>query len=172
MKQSRRAIRMERHYKRNKGAPAFNMVSLMDIFTILVFFLLANSGEGEVLPSTKNIELPESIAEQKPRRNVVIVVTASYIMVQGNRVISVSDVEKNKGLVIEPLKVALESQNQRRMQQSSTEKDKPLEVTIMGNKMIPYRLLKKVMATSTEAGFGKISLAVMQKATALGSQDI
>ena len=62
MKQSRRAKRMERHYKRNKGAPAFNMVSLMDIFTILVFFLLANSGEGEVLPSTRNIELPESIA--------------------------------------------------------------------------------------------------------------
>jgi len=173
MKQSRRAKRMERHYKRNKGAPAFNMVSLMDIFTILVFFLLANSGEGEVLPSTKNIELPESIAEQKPRRNVVIVVTASYIMVQGNRVISVSDVEKNKDLVIQPLKVALESQNQRRMlQQGTADKSKPLEVTIMGNKLIPYRLLKKVMATSTEAGFGKISLAVMQKATALGSQDI
>ena len=169
MKQSRRAKRMERHYKRNKGAPSFNMVSLMDIFTILVFFLLANSGEGEVLPSTRNIELPESIAEQKPRQNVVVMVTATEILVQGSRVISVSDVENSKGLVIEPLKAALERQNQRRVLQGAADKAKPLEVTIMGNKMIPYRLLKKVMATSTEAGFGKISLAVMQKASALES---
>jgi len=164
MKQSRRAKRMERHYKRNKGAPAFNMVSLMDIFTILVFFLLANSGEGEVLPSTRNIELPESIAEQKPRQNVVIVVTASDILVQGSKVISVQDAENNNGLVIEALKTALERQNQRRVLRTPSDKSEPLEVTIMGNKLIPYRLLKKVMATSTEAGFGKISLAVMQKA--------
>jgi biopolymer transport protein ExbD len=169
MKQSRRAKRMERHYKRNKGAPSFNMVSLMDIFTILVFFLLANSGEGEVLPSTRNIELPESIAEQKPRQNVVVMVTATEILVQGSRVISVNDVENSKGLVIEPLKAALERQNQRRILRGAADKAKPLEVTIMGNKLIPYRLLKKVMATSTEAGFGKISLAVMQKASALES---
>ncbi len=172
MKQSRRAKRMERHYKRNKGAPAFNMVSLMDIFTILVFFLLANSGEGEVLPSTRNIELPESIAEQKPRENVVIMVTATDILVQGHHVVSVSDVENTKGLVIDSLKVALESQNRHRILQGATDKNQPLEVTIMGNKLIPYRLLKKVMATSTEAGFGKISLAVMQKAAAQGRQKI
>jgi len=172
MKQSRRAKRMERHYKRNKGAPSFNMVSLMDIFTILVFFLLANSGEGEVLPSTRNIELPESIAEQKPRQNVVIMVTATDILVQGHRIISVIDAEKLKGLVIAPLKIALESQNQRRILQGASDKNKPLEVTIMGNKVVPYRLLKKVMATSTEAGFGKISLAVVQKAASQGSQEI
>jgi biopolymer transport protein ExbD len=81
-------------------------------------------------------------------------------------VISVNDVENSKGLVIEPLKLALKIQNQRRVLQGAADKTKPLEVTIMGNKMIPYRLLKKVMATSTEAGFGKISLAVMQKAGA------
>lgn len=172
MKQSRRAKRMERHYKRNKGAPAFNMVSLMDIFTILVFFLLANSGEGEVLPSTRNIELPESIAEQKPRQNVVVVVTASDILVQGGKVISVRDAEDSKGLVIEPLRAELERQNKRRLLPADGSGEQPMEVTIMGNKLIPYRLLKKVMATSTEAGFGKISLAVMQKTAAQGDQEI
>jgi len=87
-------------------------------------------------------------------------------------VASVSEVENIKGLVIEPLKVALESQNQRRVLKGASDKSKPLEVTIMGNKAIPYRLLKKVMATSTEAGFGKISLAVMQKGTTQGGQKI
>jgi len=164
MKQSRRARRMERHHKRRKGTPSFNLVSLMDIFTILVFFLLVNSGEGEVLPSSKNVDLPESIAEQKPRQNVVVMVTEHDILVQGNRIALLKDVNSSNRLLIYPLKVALESQNKRRLLETSTAKTKAPEVTIMGNKQIPYRLLKKVMATCTEAGFGKISLAVMQKA--------
>jgi biopolymer transport protein ExbD len=155
---------MERHHKRHKGTPSFNLVSLMDIFTILVFFLLVNSGEGEVLPSTKNVDLPESIAEQKPRQNVVVMVTERDILVQGNRIALLKDVNSSDRLLIYPLKVALETQNKRRLRENRPAKMKPPEVTIMGNKEIPYRLLKKVMATCTEAGFGKISLAVLQKA--------
>jgi biopolymer transport protein ExbD len=163
MKQSRRAKRMERHHKRHKGAPAFNLVSLMDIFTILVFFLLVNSGEGEVLPSTKNIDLPESIAEQKPRENVVVMITDRDILVQGTRVAGIAELQNSRTLRIEPLKQALEKQSQRRVLVDPQGKTLPPEVTIMGSKDIPYQLLKKVMASCTEAGYGKISLAVMQK---------
>jgi len=164
MKQSRRAKRMERHHKRHKGAPAFNVVSLMDIFTILVFFLLVNSGEGEVLPSTSKVELPESIAEQKPRQNVVVMVTEQDILVQGKRVAIVSSLDTDGPLHIPSLKTALELQKERRLLQTNAEKTPAPEVTIMGNKEIPYQLLKKVMASCTEAGYGKISLAVLQKA--------
>jgi len=163
MKMSRRAKRMERHHKRSKNTPGFNLVSLMDIFTILVFFLLVNSGEGEVLPSSKDVALPESVSELKPRLNIVVMVTGSDILVQGSRVARVSDIPDNGKLTIEPLKTALEVQNQRRLIKTSSDKAPPPEVTIMGNKAIPYKLLKKVMATCTEAGFGKISLAVLQK---------
>jgi biopolymer transport protein ExbD len=162
MKQSRRAKRMERHHKRHKGAPAFNLVSLMDIFTILVFFLLVNTGEGEVLPSTKSIDLPESIAEQKPRENVVVMITEREILVQGTRVVSLDEV-KHGGLRIAALKQALEQQNQRRLLANPKGETSAPEVTIMGSKDIPYQLLKKVMASCTEAGYGKISLAVLQK---------
>jgi len=163
MKMSRRAKRMERHHKRSKGSPGFNMVSLMDIFTILVFFLLVNSGEGEVLPSAKNVELPESISEQKPRQNIVIMVTDKDIRVQGKRILRVSNLPEGGKLTIDPLKYALEKHNQRRLIKTASSKTAPPEVTIMGSKVIPYQLLKKVMATCTEAGFGKISLAVLQK---------
>ncbi len=163
MKMSRRAKRMERHHKRSKSTPGFNLVSLMDIFTILVFFLLVNTGEGEVLPSTKDVPLPESISELKPRVNIVVMVTGSDILVQGNRVAHISDIPNNGKLTIVALKTALEVQNQRRLIKTSGHKAPPPEVTIMGNKAIPYKLLKKVMATCTEAGFGKISLAVLQK---------
>jgi biopolymer transport protein TolR len=163
MKQSRRAKRMERHHKRNKGTPAFNLVSLMDIFTILVFFLLVNTGEGEVLPSTKSIDLPESIAEQKPRENVVVMITDRDILVQGTRVASIDELKAGGGLRIEALQRALEQQNRHRLLVDSHGKAVAPEVTIMGSKDIPYQLLKKVMASCTEAGYGKISLAVLQK---------
>ncbi|HHJ12784.1 MAG TPA: biopolymer transporter ExbD [Gammaproteobacteria bacterium] len=163
MKQSRRARRMERHHKRARHVPGFNLVSLMDIFTILVFFLLVNSGEGEVLPSTKGVNLPESIAEQKPRQNIVVMVTDHDILVQGNPVASIADVGTQDKLTIDALKYALEKQNRKRLVRTAATTEQPPEVTIMGNKAIPYRLLKKVMATCTEAGFGKISLAVLQK---------
>jgi biopolymer transport protein ExbD len=164
MKQSRRARRMQRNHIRHKRAPAFNLVSLMDIFTILVFFLLVNSSDGEVLPSTRSVELPESIAEQKPRQNVVVMVTQRDILVQGSAIARVSSVTSSDVLVIDSLRLALEAQNQRRILQGNTDSVAAPEVTIMGSKEIPYTLLKKVMATCTEAGYGKISLAVMQKA--------
>lgn len=166
MKSSRRTRRMERNHKRHKGAPGFNLVSLMDIFTILVFFLLVNSGEGEVLPSTQSIELPESIAEAKPRQNVVVMVTERDILVQGNRVALVENLQDNSSLEIETLKVALEKQSERRRLTADSSNAPAPEVTIMGSKTIPYNLLKKVMASCTEAGYGRISLAVYQKADA------
>jgi len=163
MKQSRRAKRMQRHHKRHKGIPGFNLVSLMDIFTILVFFLLVNSGEGEVLPSTKSVELPESVAEQKPRENVVVMVTDRDILVQGSRVASIENLKSQTGLKIAPLIRALEAQIHRRVLVDPEGKKVVPEVTIMGGRDIPYQLLKKVMASCTEAGYGRISLAVLQK---------
>jgi biopolymer transport protein ExbD len=164
MKQSRRARRMQRNHIRHKRAPAFNLVSLMDIFTILVFFLLVNSSDGEVLPSTRSVELPESIAEQKPRQNVVVMVTQRDILVQGSSVAKVSTVTQSAQNTIDTLKAALQQQNQRRILQGDAGSRAAPEVTIMGSKEIPYNLLRKVMASCTEAGYGKISLAVLQKA--------
>ena len=60
-----RAARMDRHHKRHKQGVSLNLVSLMDIFTILVFFLLVNSSDVEVLPNAKDVQLPESIAEHR-----------------------------------------------------------------------------------------------------------
>ena len=65
-----RAARMERHHKRHQRNVTLNLVSLMDIFTILVFFLLVNSGDVQTLPNAKDMALPESVAEQRARERV------------------------------------------------------------------------------------------------------
>ena len=165
MVKSARAKRMEKHHKRNKGTGSLNLVSLMDIFTILVFFLLVNSSDVETLPNTKALQLPESIAEEKAKESVVIMISEEDIVVQGVSVAKVADVLATTGNDIPALRQALKSQNDRVLRRAAQDDIAGREVTIMGDKEIPYRLLKKVMATCTESDYGQISLAVLQKSS-------
>jgi biopolymer transport protein ExbD len=154
---------MERHHKRMKSGSALNLVSMMDIFTILVFFLLVSSAETEVLPNPKEIQLPESAALEKARESVVVMVTDDQILVQGRPVVSVAAALKGDALVIPALKDALRQQTDRVLIQQARVGIAAREVTILGDKDLPYRLLKRVMASCTDAEFGQISLAVVQK---------
>jgi len=165
MQKSKRAQRMETRHKRHKAAGALNLVSLMDIFTILVFFLLVNSSNVEVLPNARDIQLPESIAEEKAKETVVILIGEEDILVQGTPVAKVADVMQMRGNDIPELRRALQSQNDRVLRRETQDEIAGREVTIMGDRDIPYRLLKKVMATCTGADYGQISLAVLQKSS-------
>jgi biopolymer transport protein ExbD len=160
-----RAARMERHHKRHKAGAAINLVSMMDIFTILVFFLLVNSSDVEVLPNAKDIVLPDSTAEAKARESVVVLLTDTQVLVQGRPVAELSAVKASAALIIPELKAALAEQAGRAI--LASEGDDAIadrEVTIMGDREVPYSLLKKIMATCTAADYGRLSLAVLQKA--------
>lgn len=159
---SRKAKRMDRHHKR-RTMGGLNLISLMDIFTILVFFLLVNSQDIEVLPNAKDIQLPESYAEEKARENVAILVTDDVILVQGKVVASMEDVMQQQGLVIAGLEHELRLQTERMLRKETLAHIEDREVTIMADRELPYRLLKKVMASCMAADYGKISLAVLQK---------
>jgi biopolymer transport protein TolR len=166
MKMSRRALRMQRHHKRTRSQASLGLVSLMDIFTILVFFLLVHSSDGEALPSAKAIKLPESIAEKSPKPTVVVTVNGQDILVQGMKVASVPEVLGDGSDVIEPLRAELDHQAQRVRAHGPTPSKSGHEVTIMGDKEIPYRLLRKIMVTCVRASYENISLAVLKKETA------
>jgi len=160
MKSSRRARRMNQHHKRGQDRnAALNMVSLMDIFTILVFFLLVNATSTEILPSPKNITLPEAAAEKLPKRNLVIAVDDRVIRLQGKAIVTVKDALKGNKNSIKPLFNALRLASVR-VKDISDKKG----VTIMGDQEIPYHLLKKIMLTCAGANYTNISFAVNQKA--------
>lgn len=159
MHMSRRAKRMKQHHARSKDRnAALNMVSLMDIFTILVFFLLVNATSAEILPSPKDITLPNSAAEKLPKQNLVVAVNERMISLQGKPIISVKKAMSSKQKTIQPLFNALKL---------TAAKEKGLDdkkgVTIMGDKDIPYALLKKIMLTCSGAEFTNLSFAVNQK---------
>ena len=139
MKLSRRAKRMNVHHKRmQKRNAVLNMVSLMDIFTILVFFLLVNATSTEVLPSPKNIVLPEAAAEKLPSRNLVIAVDSQVIRLQGKAIITVEDALKGNKNSILPLYNALRLASVKVKNVADSK-----GVTIMGDQKIPYVLLKR-----------------------------
>jgi biopolymer transport protein ExbD len=163
MKMSRRAKRMQRQHKRGRRLTGFNLVALMDIFTILVFFLLVNSSDVEVLPSTKGLKLPESVADKKPEETLVVMVSDEDILVRGKKVASVQAVMASPALVIRPLKTELDYQSKRSRVRTPKGTKAKREITIMGDKEIPFELLKKVMVTCTRANYTKISLAVLKK---------
>jgi len=161
MKMSRRAKRMERNHKRNKNGGTLNLTALMDIFTILVFFLMVNQSEDEV-QNSDDIKLPVSISENKPNEQVTIMVSHSDILVQGRAIVSTADAKLEKGEQLPQLKKELDYLASRSpLPADQQEVGRP--ITIMGDKGIPYALLKKVMNTSAKSGFNNISLAVEQK---------
>jgi len=164
MKPSPLQKRAERH-ARNKLLVDLNLVSLIDIFTILIFFLLANASEVEVLPNSRMVRLPESAAEKSPKETVVVLVSNQDIVVQGRRVSSVSEALSAAGDIIVPLKTELDHHSGRRLIRKEREvRDKA--ITIMGDRDIPYRLLRKIMVTCARSNYSDISFAVIQKGKA------
>ena len=161
MKMTPRERRAERR-SRNQNMVDMNLVSLIDVFTILIFFLLSNSGGVETLPSPKAVKLPESMAQTQPRDTIVVVVSGTEIIVDGRKVANVADVIDAPDDLIEGLKAELDIQASRQVIRKENEA-KGRTLTIMGDKDIPYRLLRKIMYTSARANFSDVSFAVRQR---------
>jgi biopolymer transport protein ExbD len=142
-----------------------NLTSLMDVFTILVFFLLVNSGSVEVMEAPKSVTLPESMVEAKPRETVVIFVSQDEVLVQGKVVAQVADILEGQGSTIDTITERLAELNQHVVGPSTRAVAGSQEITILADKAVPFSVIKKIMSTCTGEGFGHVSLAVIQKAS-------
>ena len=163
MKQNRRMKRMERSHR---GKPTgLNLVSLMDVFTILVFFLLVNSSSSDVLEPPKSIKLPDSVVEAKPNETIVVLVTAENVLVQGDIVATTQEVIDSDETVIAAIRDRLIEQQNKVVGYRTKAVAEAKEITVLAHRELPFKLLKKVMSSCTSAGYGKISLAVIQKAS-------
>lgn len=160
MRNTRRIKRMSR----NRGKVAkMNLTALMDVFTILVFFLLVNSGSVEVMEAPKTVVLPESTVESKPRETVVIFVSEVEVIVQGKLVMQVADIIDSPGFTIEPIANRLAELQGIVIGRSTQITAKSQEVTILADKAVPFNVVQKIMTTCTGQGYYQVSLAVIQK---------
>ena len=162
--------RIKKHRQRAHHDSHMALVPFIDMLTMLVVFLLLHSSDVEILPNTKNITIPESIAELKPRETVVVMLTRDDLLVNGRVVAKIADLRAaDAQLVIEPLRAALKEQADSSLRAASQEDLADREVTIMGDKGTPFTVLKRVMATATAADYGKVSLAVIQREVQAGA---
>jgi biopolymer transport protein ExbD len=161
VKNSRRIKRMSRN---RVTVPKMNLTSLMDVFTILVFFLLVNSATTEVLETPKQIVLPASFVEQKPRETVVIFISATDVTVQGESVIRTPEILALPTHRIGPIATRLNELSASVIGLSTQTVAQSQEVTILSDRTVPFSVIKRVMSTCTGEGYAQISLAVLQKA--------
>lgn len=159
MRKSRRARRIQRHYGRMHHAGKLNLVSLMDIFTILVFFLMVNSSDVNVLQESSGVNLPESTADRQLTDVLTIEVAGRMVRVNGRPIASL-DERSQDGRTLPALARELEQQA---LSRAGMSKEDGLPVTVMAGKGLSYEELRPVMQTSVEAGFRKVRLAVQHK---------
>jgi biopolymer transport protein ExbD len=147
-----------------------NLTSLMDVFTILVFFLLVNSGSVEVMEAPKTVTLPESRVETKPRETVVIFVSPDEVLVQGQTVALVADILDSSSTTIGPISARLAELKENILGPTTLAVAGSQEVTILADRSVPFAVIKKIMSACTAEGYENVSLAVIQKPSQVASR--
>jgi biopolymer transport protein TolR len=147
---------------RNNSALDMNLVALIDVFTILIFFLLSSATGVETLVSPKAVDLPAAMAEKAPKETVLLVIAGDDIIVDGRRIASVAQVMAAPEDTIPALKAELDVLATRTAVRAENKADQQA-VTIMADKQMPYSLLRKVMFTCARANFADVSFAVRRK---------
>lgn len=162
MRQSRRMKRLERNNHRRQAY--LNLIPMLDVLSVLVFFLLFHSFNGDM--PEQRLSLPNSVVETKPRGTVVVSVTPEAIVVQGQPVARTAELYDDQVATAREVTERLNEIHGRIVASGGTLADsESREVTLLADKNIPFKVLKKIMTSCTASGYGRISLAVIQKAS-------
>ena len=134
------------------------ITSLMDIMTILLFFLIKSfSVDSSVVIPPPNIELPLSSSEKAALSRCAVTITKEEIIAAERVVANVSDVERSDSLIIEPLHALMKQMMPECMVDASG------SVVILCDKDVNFAVVKKVMSTSSRAGISDFSILVIRE---------
>lgn len=172
MSSSMRSRRMARNHKRMAKPAKLNLVALMDIFTILVLFLIVNNGDVEVLQSDKNITLPESVSEQRPEATLMVKITDTDILLQERSIARIEDVLAESSDTVAALELELLAASAAGEPLSERQQNTGRSIVIMGDEEMPYKLLKRIMATCAATDYRDISLAVNSNPSSISATDL
>jgi biopolymer transport protein ExbD len=151
------------HHLHQREDAYLNLIPLIDILSVMVAFLLVYSVDVEVVPNSKGVEIPQSTADVLPNHSVVVMITRDQVFVQGELVADIADIADPSTDVIEPLLAVLLRPMVGIDAEAQAEALASREITVVADKSLPYDVVKKVMTTCTEAAYGRISLAVIEK---------
>jgi len=150
---------------RHRSEPTqLRMTSMMDILTVLLLFLLKSFVvEGEVITPASGVELPESHSESTPQESLVIAIDQDRVSIGGEIVADLA--HDDDGLLIAGLARHLD-QARTQMESLEQRRGRAIEslerITIQGDRDMPYAILRRVMYTCNQSGFGDVQLAVLK----------
>ena len=159
-----------RNRRASAGPVRLNITSLIDMFTILLIFLLVNFSSGESITVASDIELPASTqADGEKHSSVPVIVSATAILVDGRIVVAMDDLALQTTPEIPELVLALEAQARKAARvadvvaEHGNERDLVAwagRVTIQGDADLPFDVLERVIYSCGIASFDQVALAV------------
>lgn len=155
MKTSRKAKRIRRHYRRMHTTGGLNLVSLMDIFTILVFFLMVNSSDVKVMQNKADVPLPESSAEKQAEDLLTVQLVGNVLLVEGREVASLAEGDAQTETI-----AGLAEELAYRRDRRGEVPEAGFEITILADRETDYRVLRRIMQTCVDEEFRQVRLAV------------
>jgi biopolymer transport protein ExbD len=142
-----------------------NVTPLVDMFVILVLFLIANfSATGEILAMSKDIQLPEAANTEELVIAPVVIVSKDQVIVSGSVIGRVDDLTREDYLNIPALEEKLREMKKQFEDLHNAANDTGAfkgDVNIQADKMVQFRIVKRVMFSCASAGYGNISFATM-----------
>lgn len=140
-----------------------NLTSMIDMFTILVVFLLKSySAEGQIVTLSDALTLPESRAEQKVELNLEIIVTNDAIVVDGEPIVFVDESIMREGNPIPILVDRLSDHLEYTRQMRGITDTEEMKVNIQGDVATQAILLQRVMSSCAQAGYATQNLTVIK----------
>ena len=148
-----------------------NVVPMVDMMMMLVIFLLQQfSATGEVLYMTKDIKLPDARHGQMIEVAPVIAISASQVVVSGLKAADVVDVVKDPSQIIMPVVEKLRDEKKRydfiHQNDRDREKNWKGEVNVQADVKVPFSVVRRVMASAAEAGYGNVNFAALEESAA------
>src|SRR5262249_33891523 len=151
------------HKRRERFDAHLNLIPLIDILSVMVAFLLVYSTDVEVLQNPNGVVIPQSRTDVRPKQSVVVMITKDSVLVQGETVATLAEVNDPHTQLVEPLRQVLQRPIAGLDAAARDEALAASEVTVMCDKARRCEGLSKVLGTCTGAAYGKIALAVLQK---------
>ncbi|MEW6682393.1 MAG: biopolymer transporter ExbD [Nitrospirota bacterium] len=152
--------------RRHLEPPRLNLTAMVDVFTVLLVFLLKSySAEGTLTAAAQNLELPASTSSLTPQPTITITISEDTLFVDDERVGALVELTAGDAPYIPELGQALKARvdKARLIAGSNPSHSFQGRVTILGDKNTPFATLERVMYTASLSEFGDIALAVYQK---------
>jgi len=148
-----RKSRLEKQERRIRSV-SLSLTSMVDMFAILVIFLLSNpTSVSQWIELAHKIELPKAKFSDTPKEAASISIARDEIYVDRDRVASIA--EAQSGNLVSGVKAAL----------AKLPKSKDGYVNVVADTKVNFGVIRRIIYTCEAAGYPNVNLAVSPKAS-------